>query len=455
MMSRCKPHIPLTCARALYIGRAAPQASHDGLDAVQKPLSELYNKSDRQSKLDDHDATVHIFTSGILMKPVNPLDKDIWLRIQDLESCAAVKPYNDPAYCGQLIFAPVDTRAGRASPHPAIFTVVMKRSAGGIKISDCYAFICHTDETALILVQATTQAFSDKSGWTSERPSLIELGLEKEEEKLDNECYVDDARDDCAPEFYEKPKLSGFFYAPRSDLIQKYNIHGEDDFGRPTDDGSALIEHFTCEQPTEPPAQQHPAICGQPGMQQITYPQGQQMMVYGGQQQMGHHIVPEQAQLYHGSNQVEAWQERNAYKMDKKARKEEKKRNKQMNLYVENEGNQGAIREFANSGGQYPSGGNDAPIYMRHLPHEDAIMAENRRRGLENVLPIRMAEVGMGDNGPPAGDMDLYSRRLPTRESSQGGRNFDANFILRKSDAYQPGRSGGYNVGNLGIGDVY
>jgi len=251
MMSRCGPHQPMTCARVLYMGKAAPQASHDGLDSVQKPLAELYSKSEKASRVDDHDATLYVYSSGLLMRPVNPLDKDIWLRIQDLESCASVKAYNDPTYYGRLMFVPTDSEAGRSTPHPSVFAVVMKRTTGGIKISDCHAFICCTDKAGMTLVRACEQAFADPRGWSSERPSLIDLGLERPEVKIDNECYVDDIKEDCGQEFYDKPSLSGFFYTPRSDLVQKYNIRGEDNFGQPICQPKA-IEHFTCDQP-EPP----------------------------------------------------------------------------------------------------------------------------------------------------------------------------------------------------------
>jgi hypothetical protein len=375
------------------------------------------------------------------MKPVNPLDKDIWLRIQDLESCASVKAFSDPNYCGRLIFVPTDSPAGRSSPHPSIFTVVMKRSSGGIKISDCHAFICHSDETAMILVRACGAAYSDKSGWSDERPTLVELGLERPEVKLDSECYVDDQRDDCRPEYYEKPSLSGFFYAPRADLIQKYNIKGEDDSGRPCGE-NRMIEHFTCEQSCPTPEPHQPQclpLCERPQncyVQQIgyNYP-GQPMMMMANQQP--NLIQPQHAQLYHQENVIQP---------------------QQAQLYY-----------GANPGRQ---DGNHAN-YMRILPHENLIRAENERRGLGDILPINMfmqdqfhaenrqdaLQYGTGDNGPPPRQEDIYSRQLPIGKGGRpvsGYKNIDGNFILRRDPEYKysaAGGPGGVRLGGIGIGD--
>jgi len=67
--------------------------------------------------------------------------------------------------------------------------------------------------------------------------------------------------------------------------------------------------------------------------------------------------------------------------------------------------------------------------------------------------------------GPPRGgyvteEVELYSRRLPRGGAGgpTGGRNFDGNFILKKSDAYKNGAGGdlsGIDFGALGIADNY
>lgn len=433
-------HRVLTSARCLYIGKAAPTACHDGLTTVQKPLSELYQKPDRQKAMQDQECILYAFTSGVLMRPVNRLDKEVWLRIQDLEFCASVKAYREPGSCERAIsFLPTDSPVGQSIDSPSIFTMVMRRGEG-LKISDCYAFLCFSDETAILLVNACQQAFGNRSGWTNERPNLVELGLERAEEKLDNECYVDDAKDDCGPEYYEKPKLSGFFYAPRSDLIQKFKIGGEDGFGKVVSDEPQMIEHFThCEPEPEPkpepchirayqlnpaptagcqmaPQQQQLLAIGG-GQQQLLaigggqQQQQQQLLAIGGGQQ--HQVVvPQQAQLYYGSNVDPAYDQ---YKADKKALKHAKKKQKE----IEGDGWRSVYRGTAAAPNEYVTeevryvqqptryaAESQAPVYAKVLP----------RNGGEYRQDVRMS--GIGDYGPPQGygygpDMDVYSRQLP------------------------------------------
>jgi len=131
----------------------------------------------------------------------------------------------------------------------------MKRGKG-MKIADCYAFICPSDEVAVLLVEQCIRAFNTPHGWATDRPTRAQLGLELPKPRADYECYVDDAKDDCPPEFYEKPSLSGYFYAPRSDLIQKFSVKNEDDCDcRP-------LEPFTADQP--PAIAYVPVVCGDP-----------------------------------------------------------------------------------------------------------------------------------------------------------------------------------------------
>jgi len=225
------PHQLLTCTRAVYIGRAAPTPSHEGLESVQKPLYELYlkcKKSECQRAITDQDATLFVLTSGILMQAVNPLDDDLWLPIQDLICCVAVKPIQNPHDCRNVVFAPCNSAEACASPYPPVFAAIIKRGKG-MKISDCYAFICPSDEVAVLLVEQCMRAFKTPHGWATDRPTRAMLGLEMPKPRADYECYVDDVKDDCPPEFYEKPSLSGYFYAPRSDLVQKFSVKNEDD----------------------------------------------------------------------------------------------------------------------------------------------------------------------------------------------------------------------------------
>jgi len=73
-------------------------------------------------------------------------------------------------------------------------------------------------------------------------------------------------------------------------------------------------------------------------------------------------------------------------------------------------------------------------IYMTSLPADDdddilvppALAMANMKK---------VATYGNGDYGPPQG-VDPYSRQLPIRQDVYGGKNYDMNFILRKSNAY-------------------
>lgn len=435
-MSTCL-HRTLTCARTLYIGKAAPTPCHDGLTAIQKPLFELYQKPERQKAMQDQECILYAFTSGLMMRPVNRLDKEIWLRIQDLESCSAVKAYRAPNACQrEITFVPADSDIGQSIDSPSIFSVVIRRGEG-LKISDCYAFICFSDETALVLVKACQQAFSNRSGWTNEKPNLVELGLERAEEKVDNECYVDDAKDDCGPEYYEKPKLSGFFYAPRSDLIQKFKVGGEDGFGRLVSDEPQMIEHFThCEPEPEPEPKctcQSSSCCHihayqitpgaiTPGYQAA--PQQQLLAIGGGAQQpqliaigsglqqqgvpqQQQVVVPQQAQLYYGSNVDSSAYDQ--YKVDKKALKKAQKKQKEL---VQDDGGWRTVYQ----GGAAPMN-EYVTEEVRYVTQPTRYAADPQDPVYAKVLPRGVRVNGLGDYGPPQGGVyggaDVYSRQLP------------------------------------------
>ena len=377
------------------------------------------------------------------MKPVNRLDKEVWLRIQDLESCSAVKAYRDSSGCTrQITFVPLDSPTGQSIDSPAIFTMIMRRREG-LKISDCHAFLCFSDETAVLLVNACQQAFANRSGWTNERPNLVELGLERAEEKLDNECYVDDVKDDCGPEYYEKPKLSGFFYAPRSDLIQKFKIGGEDGFGRIVTGEQPVIEHFThCEpEPESAPEcscrsnhcchqiqaiQLTPAVTF--GGQAAAPAQQQQLMAIGGGIQQQQLIVPQQAQLYYGGGVDPAYDQ---YNVDRRALKKAQKKQKQLaqddDAWKSPYRSGPVMNEYVTEEVRYVQQPQAAqPVYAKVLP----------RGGAEYRQDVRTS--GVGDYGPPVGysyggDGDVYSRQLPVDAYNvyNGGAMQQQNFVIR------------------------
>lgn len=254
----CKPHVPLAEFRVLYIGRAAPLATMDSIEAIQKPLCELYTKDECQSRDTDVDAVLTVLTSGLLMRPVNQLDKDLWLPVQNLRSCAAVKavvgPLNGSA--AELSFVPVDSpMAGPASPYPPVFSCVMGRS-NGLPLTDCFAFICQSTEAAMLAVQATMHAFGNKAGWASDRPPKSALRVAAVQRREEYGGGGD--MDDTPVEFFEKPPLNGFFYTPNPGLIQTFQIQGQ---GCAAENGYLRTPYI---QPPPPPPAPPPAVVAPP-----------------------------------------------------------------------------------------------------------------------------------------------------------------------------------------------
>jgi len=465
-MSRCAPqHQALTNVRTLYIGRAAPQSTFEGLDSIQKPLCELYRKSkwDPKKVFDHMESKLHVFTSGLLLKPCNPLDKDVWYKMQDLESCSAVKAYDDPSCRGRLLFVPCDSATAAMSQHPPVFALIMKRTSGGMKITDCHVFICNSDAAALALVRATAQAYANPAGWTDERPSLVELGLERPEMKFDNECYVDDVRDDCTPEYYQKPKLSGFFYTPRADLIQKYSVKGEDEFGRPIGEGSQMTRPFICDEFERPPPAPAPApqtalvvvqndcdsCCSDDCCHEMPSCQTSCQTVRYLPAQQQYAMAPQQTQLM-------------------KPNKKSKKTQRQTNHYVQqSEVQRPQVQQFTDPNGdmyivdgQVCNTGCGDPLYSKFLPRSNGapqpqVQMYAMQNGMGDYGPSQQVEyVEYHGNGQMNGE-DLYSRKLPgqgMKGRAGGGRNYDGNFILKQGDGY-----GGYgiNMGALSIRDQY
>lgn len=245
-----RPHVPLVKFRVLYIGRAAPKAALDSIEAIQKPLCELFTKDDCQARDTDVDASLTVFTSGLLMEPVNPLDKDLWLPIQNLQSSAAVKAVVVPLQCSassELSFVPIDAPSAAGSQYPPIFSCVMGRS-NGLPLTDCFAFVFQSNDAALSTVQATMHAFGNKNGWAADRPPKAAASQCAQDKIIISGGDLDDT----PFEFYEKPPLSGFFYTPSPGLIQKYHIQGET-CSMETRSYGDLRTPYIPEQPPPPP----------------------------------------------------------------------------------------------------------------------------------------------------------------------------------------------------------
>jgi hypothetical protein len=232
----------------------------------------------------------------------------------------------------------------------------MKRNASGLNLSDCHAFVCRSEQAAMVLVDACAHAYANPRGWSSEVPTLLELGLEKPDIKIDNECYVDDVDEGCSKEYYDKPSLKGYFYAPRSDIIQKFDIGDVDARGMPIC-SCEPVEDFTttCCEPEQP-------TCG-PGAQMMCVqplqpcPPAASMLMYpaGGQQVAQQLITPQQAQIYYPTVSSGGFDYDSYVKSHLKAQKKERKGQKKAleeNVYMQ----------------QLPQCSGQEEIYARRLP---------------------------------------------------------------------------------------
>lgn len=464
-----QPHLPLAKFRVLYIGRAAPRATLESMEAIQKPLCELYTKDDSQSRDTDTDAVLTIFTSGLLMEPVNPLDNDLWLPIQTLQSCAAVKAVveNLQPGCytekGELYFSPVDDPKANGSPYPAIFACVMGRS-NGLPLTDCYAFICQSNDASLLMVQATMHAFSNKQGWAcGDRPpkrALVSTAAQCNDAlQITTSCQY---ADDTPAEFYERPPLRGFFYTPSPGLIQTFKIRGEDCSTVETLSGGHLRTPYIPEQPIVTPPQ--PSV-----MPMVVYGTDQEatfvdQTVNGRVIQFGEPSAS-QALAFNPylvpvvDSPAVAHQQPPIVKQTTTIVSKDPAVVKMSNWGRHDYGQQGrdpaatrkdptvivpVVQErVGNAPGPYAD---SDPIYQKRLPRNnvDADQAYvNQSSGNGRGYTIG----GGGNYGPASGvgqtpygqapPEDLYSHRLPPpmqQPLPQGAKQFDSNFILQQSD---------------------
>jgi len=163
-------HIPLAKTRVLYLGSAVPIETANGLEAVQLPLRERYSANGRNT-VEGIDTWLSVFSSGLVMQYVGDKESVTWWPISSLHVCAAVKAVTQPGANGEPVakFVALDSDAGKRSQHPPMFAAIMRRTKG-IKILECHAFICKSDQAAMALVQSCTHAFEHKELWTNDQP---------------------------------------------------------------------------------------------------------------------------------------------------------------------------------------------------------------------------------------------------------------------------------------------
>lgn len=232
-LSICPNRLLYRCV-AHFMGRKAPGSSIDSIESVQKPLSEIYSVDPRSCLSKDVARDVHllVFTNGIYAIPTNPIDSKIWIQMQNLRSCAAVKGVGqsyDPANACGLTFKALDSPEAASSPLPAIFTVIAARG-NCVPLLDCYIFSCPSNVIAMTLVEKSRQAFGDRRGWSSNNKPPPVTMLDISENFTDEKwhCKTDESslvcREPINPELYQKPSLHGFYYAPKTDIIRTYDI---------------------------------------------------------------------------------------------------------------------------------------------------------------------------------------------------------------------------------------
>ena len=210
---------------AHFMGRKAPSATVDGLQSVQKPLSEIYNACECDQILAKdipRDVYLMVLASGVLALPVNPLDSPIWINMQQFRGCGAVKAVSTESGYG---FVSIGSEEAAGSEFPGLFTLVSQRS-GCVPLLDCYVFSCVSDESAIQLASYAQMMFEDRRGWSNE-PNPPKFNFPNMHEPNALCDYEQEFQEFVNPEFYKKPPLQGFFYAPSSDVIRYFDIDSQ------------------------------------------------------------------------------------------------------------------------------------------------------------------------------------------------------------------------------------
>lgn len=229
-------HIPLAKCRVLYIGTAIPTETSEGIKAVQEPLRKRYvTDGSTATSVPGVDAWLTAFSSGLLLQYIgddaNPDEEYVtWLPIHTLHVSAAVKCVPQVLPNGQRYseFVALDSPAAQRSNHPPIFAVIMRRTKG-VKVLECHAFICKSNQAAMSLVQSTTHAYEHKEGWMEdEQPKYMQtLEGTLDTQNADAQPTVplfqpstDQARD------RPNTKSNGYFLSldNNSKLIKSYNV---------------------------------------------------------------------------------------------------------------------------------------------------------------------------------------------------------------------------------------
>ena len=256
--------------RVLYIGSAVPTDTADGLDGVQKPLSERY-PTDDDSNIEGILSFISVVPTGLTLQYVSDPGHVLFFPFSSLTLCAAVR-------CVRVTHPTTGEQSSRfvslnspaaggaaGAKRPAIFTTITRRTEGR-KVLECHGFVCASSKDALELVQWTSHADKLCKGklnggmappGASFRPELTTLprgpaagtfrsaavpssgfGVSAAADGTDDdhpvrlvvgdrpapEAAAAPPQQKVAPEFYEPAPEHGYFYKTKDSQIKTYSV---------------------------------------------------------------------------------------------------------------------------------------------------------------------------------------------------------------------------------------
>lgn len=162
---------PLCRHRVLYIGSKTPPQVKNGLESIQEPLKLLYSTKGITNS-SGIDAWLTVLPDGLQLDYVEDSTVKIHFPIQNLHYCAAVRFVNAIGYYSNVDvsqeesvnekFLPLDNPLANlpTTEHPPIFVAIL-RKCKGLKLLECFAFICTTAEAANSFVRFCFHAYAD------------------------------------------------------------------------------------------------------------------------------------------------------------------------------------------------------------------------------------------------------------------------------------------------------
>ncbi|KAL8605103.1 hypothetical protein ACOMHN_018904 [Nucella lapillus] len=254
----------ITRKRVLYIGSSVPLDTAEGLEGVQKPLSERYPVDD-DSNIEGILSYISVLPTGLTLQYISDPSRILFFPISSLTLCAAVRCTSTVnAATGernsQFVSLSSPAAGGPNGKRPAIFTAITRRTEGR-KVLECHGFICSSSKDALELVQCTSFADRGRKGKVQNgaMPSAgstfrmenattprnfqtnsmksapgSTVGASAVGESPEGEPLVrlvagqrpafETSAQKVAPEFYEPPPERGYFYKTKDSQIKTYTV---------------------------------------------------------------------------------------------------------------------------------------------------------------------------------------------------------------------------------------